>query len=52
MKRMRRRLLKIFVILPLSLLAPRLLADNEYIVIDGWVMKRSDIDPEKPKGQS
>jgi hypothetical protein len=43
MNRVRRHLLKVFSIWPLSLAAPGILAAQVYVVIDGWVMKRTDL---------
>ncbi len=44
MNRMRRRLMKMFVIVPSLLALPRMIPTPEYVVIDGWVMKRSDLE--------
>lgn len=52
MNRIRRRLLKIFIILlPSSLTVPKIFAAQEYVVIDGWVMKRSDIESRQSMGR-
>ena len=51
MKRTRRRLLKVFLLWPLSLAAPRIFAAQDYVVIDGWVMKRTELEPEQPMGR-
>lgn len=40
----RRRLLKLLLLWPMTLAASRVSVDGEYIVIDGWVMKRTDLD--------
>jgi hypothetical protein len=45
MHRIRRDLLKLFLVWPLPLAAARAQAAEEYVIVDGWVMKRTDLQP-------
>jgi hypothetical protein len=45
MNRIRRQMLEMFFLLPCMLAAPGIRAAGEYVVVDGWIMKRSDIEP-------
>jgi hypothetical protein len=44
MNRMRRRLLKLLLLWPFTLAASRVLVDEEFVIVDGWVMKRTDFE--------
>jgi hypothetical protein len=50
MNRIRRRLLEVFSLCPLSLALSRIFVSTEYVVIDGWVMKRSDVETQDWRG--
>jgi len=41
---LRRDLLKLFLVWPLPLAAARVQAAEEYVIVDGWVMKRTDLE--------
>jgi len=44
MNHLRRDLLKLFLVWPLPLAAARVQAAEEYVIVDGWVMKRTDLE--------
>jgi len=49
--RIRRGLLQLFLVWPLPVAAARTPAAEEYVIIDGWVMRRSDLEA-RPASES